>query len=640
MILLSAQGITKHFGATTVLDGVALELRPGERLGLVGPNGAGKSTLLGILARRLDPDGGRIDLHRSARVGYLEQQPEFPPGRTTWQVAESALESVVELQRDLERLAAAIAETDDAGERARLSRRYDHLQHQLEEQDAYHLEHRIERVLEGLGLGRELYALEATRLSGGQQGRLLLARLLLEEPDVLLLDEPSNHLDVEATEWLEGHLAQAPQAMIIVSHDRYFLDRVTTGTLELYAGTIDAYPGNFSAYWRQRAERQTVQARAYEKQQEYIARQEEFIRRNFYGQKAAQAKDREKKLERIERVAPPREIAGPPMGFPSATRTGDVVLRAENVAKSYARPLFRGLSFDVARGERWGILGPNGTGKSTLLRAVVGEVELDEGTVRLGTHVRIGYYDQQLRGLADDALVVDAIRPTHKEFTEPERRGLLARFGLTGDAAFQRVSSLSGGERSRAALARLAASDANFLVLDEPTNHLDFWACDALEQALGAFDGTVLLVSHDRYFLNRVVDHLLVVEPDRFRVLSGNYDTYVDTVRRRAAEAAQAPGETAAAGAGNSAPAADARRGRAEKPARPKRKFPYRKTADIEAEIAAHEQRIGELEREMILPENVRDGRIVRQFQTQIDELRAALERLYEHWQEALELNG
>ncbi len=273
-----------------------------------------------------------------------------------------------------------------------------------------------------------------------------------------------------------------------------------------------------------------VQTRTYEKQQELIAKTEDFIRRNHYGQNHAQAEDRRKKLARIERVDAPREIQAPPMGFTPADRTGDVVLRAEHLAKGYDRPLFADLSFDIQRGQRWGILGPNGSGKTTLLRCLVGEEMPDEGRVLIGTNVRVGYHDQLLRSLDCEQQVVDAIRPARKQFNEPQRRSLLARFGLVGDAVFQRVDSLSGGERSRAALAQLAADDANFLVLDEPTNHLDLWARDSLERSLLEFDGTVLLVSHDRYFLNRVVDHVLVVEPGRFRVVDGNYDAYLHLV--------------------------------------------------------------------------------------------------------------
>ncbi|HET6879442.1 MAG TPA: ABC-F family ATP-binding cassette domain-containing protein [Pirellulales bacterium] len=630
MILLSVTEVTKHFGPEPVLAGVTFEIRPGEKVGLVGPNGAGKTTLLRIVAGKDEADAGTVDVHASARMEYLEQQPEWLAGRTLWDEAMTALEDLVSLARDAEAVAQALADATDPHERAQLGKRYDRLQYELQHHDAYHLDHKVERVLDGLGFDRASFRRPIEQLSGGQQNRLMLAKLLLREPDLMLLDEPSNHLDIEATEWLESFLTETGQAMLVVSHDRYFLDKVTDRTLELFQGTVDDYVGNFSAYWKQKAERLKVQARTFEKQQEQIAKTEEFIRRNFYGQKSAQAKDREKKLARIERIEPPREIEGPAMGFPPADRTGDIVLRAEGLSKAYDRPLFADLSFQIERGERWGILGPNGTGKTTLLRCLIGQTSPDEGNVQLGKGVRIGYYDQLLSGLDGESPVVEAIRPAGKEFNEPQRRSLLARFGLTGDAVFQRVDSLSGGERSRAALAQLSASDANFLVLDEPTNHLDVWACDSLERSLSEFDGTVLFVSHDRYFLNRVANHLLVVEPGRFRVIDGNYETYLHFVRQGLAAPA--------------AKAADSSKVVEKKSAGAKTKrvwrFPYRKPADIETEIIEREVRLGELQAELLLPEVLRDGRRVKQVQTAIADEQHAVRTLYEHWEEAAERTG
>jgi ATP-binding cassette subfamily F protein 3 len=455
----------------------------------------------------------------------------------------------------------------------------------------------------------------------------------------MLLDEPSNHLDIEATEWLEAFLAESEQAMIVVSHDRYFLDRVTNRTLELYRGEVQEFTGNFSAYWRQKVERLEVQRRAFEKQQAEIAKTEEFIRRNFYGQKSAQAKDREKKLARIERVAAPREIAAPIMGFLEVKASGEIVLRAEHLAKAFDRPLFHDLSFQIERGQRWGILGPNGSGNTTLLRCLIGRETPDEGCVHLGTGVRIGYFDQHLSELADDAQVVDAIRPPHKEFTEPRRRDHLARFGLTSDIVFQLVKSLSGGERNRAALARLAALDANLLVLDEPTNHLDLWACDSLERSIAEFDGTVLLVSHDRYFLNRVIDHLLVVEPGRFRIIAGNYNDYLHLVNRGLAAGEANVGDAAA----SKPPRESASAGREEaedgKPTKRKRRFPYRKVPDLEREILEQETRLDELNRALADPQTHRDGQRVRQVKADISAVQESLRSLYEHWEEAVELN-
>jgi ATP-binding cassette subfamily F protein 3 len=634
MILFDVADIRKRFSAEPLLEGVTFELRPGDRAGLVGPNGCGKTTLLRILAGREEADAGRCLRHPSVRCGYLEQQPVFAPGRTLRDEARSALADLLDLQREAEAAAAAIAQSADESEHRRLAARYDHLQHELARQDAFNLDHRIERVLDGLRFSRASFDQPAASLSGGEQNRLMLAKLLLAEPNVMILDEPSNHLDVEAAEWLEEFLLDSSAAMILVSHDRWFLDRVATRTLELFAGTVVDYAGNFSAYWRQKQERLLVERRTYQRQQEEMEKAREFIRRNAYGQKHAQAEDRRKKLERIEPVPPPREIAAPPMRFPPAARSGDIVARAVRATKAFDRPLFRDLTFDIIRGQRWALLGPNGSGKTTLLKCLLGLMPIDAGEIGLGHGVEVGYFDQQLSGMDETLSAVDAVDPRRKLENTEQRRGLLARFGLTGEAALQPVGSLSGGQRCRAALARLAAEQANFLVLDEPTNHLDLWARDALEKALLDFDGAVLLVSHDRYFVNRVADHLLLIEPDRVRVIEGNYDTY------RMMLSARQAGDEVDDTAGRRESSASNNGNKTDKPSSArKRRFPYRKVAEIEAEIIERETAVHQLHHELTDPAVLRDGPRGKEIKARIESEQAAIKLLYAHWEEAAELN-
>jgi ATP-binding cassette subfamily F protein 3 len=463
-----------------------------------------------------------------------------------------------------------------------------------------------------------------------------LAKLLLSAPEIMLLDEPSNHLDIEATAWLEEYLLGSRQTLIVVSHDRFFLDKVTNRTLELFRGTVVSYRGNFSDYWRQKEERLEFERRAYENQQAEIARLEDFIRRNQYGQKHAQAEDRRKKLERIQPVPMPRAIDTPAMRFPSVTRCGDIVLRVEKIAKRFQKSLFEQVTFDIQRGERWAILGNNGCGKTTLLRCLLGREATDAGTVTLGTGVTFGYFDQLLRSIPANEVVVDAIRPDGKEFNLQQRRDLLARFGIRGDMVFQTLQQLSGGEQNRVALSKLAASDANLLVLDEPTNHLDLWARAALEKALREFEGTVVFVSHDRFFINQVADHVLFMQNGSHRIIHGNYDTLQHVLRE--AQQTQSESDRAVVASAGSQTNRNNRSRESNKPRR-KRRFPYRKLEDLEREIIEHESQLERLHHELTQPHILRDGQRVKEIQAAIDTHRLTLENLYEHWEESAEMN-
>jgi ATP-binding cassette subfamily F protein 3 len=633
MLLLSCSGLTRGFDAGPLFTGVGFELQAGERVGLVGPNGAGKTTLLRLLAGLDRPDDGTVRLHAGARIALLRQQPEFAPGRTLFAEARSALDELLAAHEDMIRTAEALARATDEAEHRALAARYDRLTELLHHHDAYIVEHHIEEVLDGLGFRREDYDRPVETFSGGQQSRLMLAKLLLASPDVMLLDEPSNHLDIDTTRWLEDYLARQPEAMLIVSHDRYFLDRVVTKVFELHAGRITSYPGNYRAYVRLRQERYEQQLKAWEAQREYIARQEDYIRRVHYGQLHKQAASRQKALDRLERVERPTLPEGPRMHFAEVRRSGDVVVEVEDLAKAYDRPLFRDLSFALPRGRRLGIMGPNGSGKTTLLRILLGDEEPDAGKVLRGHLVEFGYYDQHLKLLPPEQPALRAVWPDPDPNIDEQRmRDLLARFGITGDQVNQPVGSLSGGERSRVALARLVALGVNVLVLDEPTNHLDLWACDSLEQGLQGFEGTVIVVSHDRYFLNRVVDLLVVLDGGGgSQVIHGNYDTYELMRAQQGADGADGKAK-------KEKPAKPAREAPPAKVKR-KRRFPYRKVEDLEADITAAEMRLREVEALLASPELYKDGERVKETTRAFEETKAQLQQLYEHWEEAVELN-
>jgi ATP-binding cassette subfamily F protein 3 len=633
MLLLSCSELSRGFDEGPLFENVGFELFGGDRVGLVGPNGAGKTTLLRLLAGLDRPDDGDVRMHAGARAALLHQQPEFAPGRTLFDEARSGLDELVAAHDDMVQTAEALAKATDEAERKALATRYERLNDLLHHHDAYNVDHRVEQVLDGLGFRPPDYQRPLETFSGGQQSRVMLAKLLLAAPDVMLLDEPSNHLDIQATRWLEDYLSEQHEAMLIVSHDRYFLDKVVTKVFELSGKRITSYPGNFKQYWRLRHERYEQELKAYESQREYIAKQEEYIRRVHYGQLHKQAQSRQKLLDKIERLERPVLVESPQMHFGEVRRSGDVVVQADQLSKAYDRPLFTDLSFSLQRGKRLGILGPNGSGKTTLLRIVMGEEPPDSGSVQLGHLVEFGYYDQHLNSLPADQPVIRAVWPEpDPEIDEQKMRNLLGRFGLVGDQVNQLVGALSGGEKSRAALARLVALGVNVLVLDEPTNHLDLWACDALEQALLEFDGTVIVVSHDRYFLNRIVDELIVLEGDgTTRVIHGNYNTYELMRAQQPEETGQRrPGDKETRRAENSVPAAKQKR---------KRRFPYRKIEDLESDIAAAETQLREVEVLLASAELYRDGDKVKETMRAFEETKSQLQQLYEHWEEAVELN-
>jgi ATP-binding cassette subfamily F protein 3 len=623
--------VSKSYGAQEVLRSLSFQVNPGEHVGLVGRNGAGKTTLLRLIAGTESPDKGTIERMRGFRYGVLAQHVEFSDDTT---VIDAALEVFAELQqleakmRDLEH---AMTETSGS-ELDRVMHDYSEAQHAYEHAGGFTFHARAEAVLQGLGFGKADFSKPAPALSGGEKNRLGLARMLLLEPDILLLDEPTNHLDVQAVEWLEDFLSEYKSAYIIISHDRFFLDHTVNRILDLENKQIVSYNGNYSKYLELREERQAQQQKAYEQQQEMIARTEDFIRRNLAGQKTKQAKSRRNLLARLERLESVTNQDTAKFNLKPVTRTGDLVLILDKVAVGFpTRTLAQDITLTLRRSERLGIIGANGTGKTTLLRTILGEMQPLAGESRWGAGVNVGYYDQRLLMIDERNTVLDELRTiTASTVTDGELRSFLGRFLFSGDDVFKPVSVLSGGEKGRLALAKLIYSRVNVLVLDEPTNHLDIASCEALEDALNDYDGTIITVSHDRYFLDRIATQILFFSPDGVEAFDGGYTEFYDAHHRAKQQEAEAA--RAAAEAQRKAETA------AKQPTQPtKKKKPKGPTAfEIETQIHATETQISELSALLATEDVARDKARLFALSEQYTQLEETLQELYQQWEEAL----
>jgi ATP-binding cassette subfamily F protein 3 len=519
MSVLSVQAVARHFGAREVLKEVSFRIAHGDRVGLVGPNGTGKTSLLRIAAGFDAPDAGAVAYARGTRVGFLRQELLEDATGTVIEHARGAAAHLRELERELRDLEAEIASGDPE-----TLERYADAQHHFEHAGGYDFDATLARILGGLGLGG-LVDREVATLSGGERTRLGLARLLLDDPDVLLLDEPTNHLDVAALEWLENFLVEQNVTAVISSHDRWFLDRVTSRTLSIEDLTVVEYRGGYSHYARQRAEREMAQLRASAKQAEEIARTEEFIRRYGAGQRSKEARGRGKKLARVERIEAPTQSTRHSWGLEAADLGSETVLETTALAVGYADPVMRTGPLRVPRDARVAVVGPNGAGKTTLVRTLVGDLTALDGYVSAAPAARVAYLEQAQAELTGDQTVLEAMRAAGAR-DDQEARNLLARFLFRGDDVMKSVAVLSGGERSRLALARLSLRHANLLVLDEPTNHLDLAAREQLEAVLIDYEGTLIFVSHDRYFIDKLASELWLISGGLLRRFEGGWTAY------------------------------------------------------------------------------------------------------------------
>lgn len=655
MSLLSVHELTKYYGADCIFRAVSFQVARGDKVALVGVNGAGKSTLLKIIAGLQPADEGRVHLARGMRAAYLAQEVRFAPGRTLWQEMEAAFAYLTELQDEMHRLEQRLADTADPDWEQAMER-YGDLSARFEHAGGYTIDQRIKRVLQGLGFVEAQYHQPLSQFSGGQKTRAALAATLLSHPDLLLLDEPTNHLDLKALEWLEAFLQAWDGTLIVISHDRYFLDKITRRTLDMAFGTLEDYPAGYQHYLTLKAERLEQRLKEYTAQQEFIARTEEFIERYKAGQRSKEAKGREKRLNRLKEqhlVARPKESRQLKLFLDSQLRSGALVLALDGLVVGYAshpplaqpvdaetvvpavvqpdRPcvLLHADELELYRGERVALLGPNGSGKTTLLRTLIGELPPLRGHPQLGHQVAIGYYAQGHDALNLEATVLDEILRIDPRMGETQARTLLGRFLFRGDDVFKRVGNLSGGERSRVALAQLTLLPGNLLIMDEPTNHLDIQAREALEAVLKEYPGSILFVSHDRYFIDALADKLWLVRDGRLFEHVGNYSDYMTLLteeQQAVAHERERATHPAALDPGHSRDKSRTERPSAEEKQRRKR------LAALEAEVESLEQELARIQTDLEQASVAQDVERIATLGTQYAELEARLNQRYDDW--------
>jgi ATP-binding cassette subfamily F protein 3 len=635
MSLVTLSEIEKSFGTRVLFDRLQFALERGERVGLIGANGAGKSTLFKIILNEVTPERGSIGIAKSVKIGLLEQDPNFDPTNTVVDEAELGYAELHRLAHEMREMEHAMA--DATGTKLdKILEDYQHTQHEFDLAGGYVWHHKLEATLLGIGLDRATWEQNVMTLSGGQRSRLALVKLLISEPDVMLLDEPTNHLDLAAIEWLEKYLLSYNGATLLISHDRYLLDRLATRIVWLTRAQLNSYPGNYSAFVEQREVAELTQARAYEQQQADIEKQKEFIRRFGAGQRAREAKGREKRLNRLldsdDMIASVSSQKQMNLKLGVDRRAGDQVLQVRELSKAYeSRELWHNVELDVKRGDRIGVLGPNGSGKTTLLETLLGRREPDHGKIKWGANLKIGYYDQKLEDFDPDSTVMDQVRSRVKrDLKDQELRDALGALLFSGDDQAKQMSLLSGGERARVSLTILLLDSPNVLVLDEPTNHLDIASREALERTLGGYEGTIFCVSHDRYFLDQVVNRLLILQPPEIVEFEGNYSAWT----RKQEQLAKAAEE-----------AAKPRRAPSPKPkATPKpatkrsgdnpyaRKFGRLTTGELEKEIQQTERAISEVQGIFSKPELLRDAAASRKTQSEYENLQKKLADLEQEY--------
>ena len=663
-MILSCQNISKSFGEKDVLKKVTFHINDHEKVALIGNNGAGKTTLFHIITKELDADAGEIALKKDASIGYLSQHHDYTSTNTVYDELLVVKKDVIQMEEQLRQMEEDMKHLTEENLDAHM-KAYHNKMHSFDLAGGYTYKSDIQGILRGLQFKEEDFNKPVTTLSGGERTRLLLGRILLEKPDLILLDEPTNYLDIESVRWLENYLLNVKSAVLVVSHDRYFINKIVSKVVEIECGNSLCYEGNYEDFIAKKEVWLQSRLAAYENQQREIKHQEEVISklRSFNREKSVKRADsRQKLLDRIERIDKPvEERADMQFTLSPAITSGNDVLSVQGLAKSYGeRNLFNNVSFEIKRGEHIALIGQNGTGKTNILKIINGLIEADNGTVTLGTNVTIGYFDQQSRVLDESKTVFDEISDTYPKLTGTEIRNVLAAFLFTGDEVFQPIRSLSGGERGRVVLAKLMLSGANFLILDEPTNHLDMVSKEVLEEALNAYTGTVLYVSHDRYFINRTASRILHLDGYKVTSYQGDYDYFLEKSQQDTERPADYMSKNAATtgvttSSGNSAPGgvssvpssgASASSGSNDS-SQTEAKLDWAKQKELQAakrkrenQLAKTEKEIEELElkivalqEEMSKPEIASNSVKLQELCKECDTAQGRLDELYEMWE-------
>lgn len=641
MILLQVQQVARYFGADTLFENVSLDVSDNSRIALVGRNGIGKSTLLKMIIGNESPDAGQITKKKGLTIGYLAQNTGLESDKTIYAEMLSVFERLQIMEKNLHEMEAKISDPGadhSSSAYSQLLNQYDQLLHDFEEQNGYGYEAEVRSVLHGFHFEQEDYDRKISSLSGGQKTRLALAKLLLEQRDLLILDEPTNHLDIDTLTWLEGYVQNYKGALLIVSHDRYFLDRIVNEVYEISHHHSSYYKGNYSAYIDQKAERLRQDWKNYEKQQAEISKLEDFVNKNLVrASTTKRAQSRRKQLEKMERLERPEgDEKGPHFKFTADSQSGNIVLTVKDAAIGYdGRIISSPINIDLRKNQVMAIVGPNGIGKSTLLKSVLGQIPFVKGSSEFGTNVKVGYYDQEQHNLHDKKTVLNELWDDHPTTPEKDIRSILGSFLFIGDDVSKVVHNLSGGEKARLLLTKLAMKHDNFLILDEPTNHLDIDSKEVLENAVMDFNGTVLFVSHDRYFINKVATCVLEIAPQGSTLYLGDYDYYLEKkAEQEEIAAAKSTAETPIENSPKEVSTGKVNYQQGKERQKQERRL-KRSVEEFEQLVEKLDAQKNDLENQMSSPENYNDLEKMGELQAKLQEISKKLAEAEENWEQA-----